>query len=427
MDNMKNNGIFNIKISKLKINFICLYLSQAVNFVFPLLSVPYLSRVLSVEHFGVIFFSYAYVSYLGIICDYGFSITGVKDVATSRGDQEELFKKVNAIFYAKTFLLIFAICAGVLGILLIAKLRAEWFCYTISLISLIYNAYYPLWFFQGQERMFYITVINLLTKSSSLILIFLFIKSDQQYLMVIFFTVLMNVVSVIIAQLILYRAWKFRYHWPDICYIKRQLKDGFIIFISTIAISLYTTSNTFFLGVFANERSVAYYASAERIVSGVQSLLSPVTQSLFPYLAKLVHEDKAAGLAFLKKIFLRISLLTFATSSLLFVFAPDIVRLLLGVKYNDSVVILRIMAFIPFIVGMSNVLGLQTMIPLGMKKQFSKILIVGSVIDLSLIFLFVPTYGYVASAYCVVITEVVVTLLMIICLNKNGVKIWRGF
>lgn len=422
---MTSNSILNIRISKLKINFICLYLSQIVNFLFPLLSVPYLSRVLSVEHFGVIFLSYAYANYLGIICDYGFSITGVKDVATCRGDQEELFKKVNAIFYAKTFLFIFAICFGVVGILSIAKLKAEWFCYAISLLSLIYNAYYPLWFFQGQERMFYITIINLLSKSSSLLLIFIFIKNDQQYVMVIFFTALMNIVSVIIAQLILLKVWGFRYRYPDFLYIKQQIKEGFIIFISTVAISLYTTSNTFFLGVFASERYVAYYASAERIVSGVQSLLSPVVQSLFPYLAKLVDEDKVAGLAFLKKVFLRISLLTFTTSCLLFIFAPDIVRLLLGSKYSDSVIVLRIMAFIPFIVGMSNVLGLQTMIPFGMKKQFSRILIVGSIVDILLIFLFVPKHGYIASACCVVMTEVMVTLLMIVYLSKKGINLWK--
>jgi PST family polysaccharide transporter len=236
-----------------------------------------------------------------------------------------------------------------------------------------------------------------------------------------------TVIGIIIVQYFLVNTFNLRYVKPDWQSIKHELFEGWHVFISTIAISMYTISNSFFLGIMTSATMVAYYASGEKIMNAVQGLLGPVSQALYPHLTKIVHNDKSEGIKAIQQALFRIAGVGLIISLGLFVAAPVIVRLLFGVKYQIATTeVVRILSVLPFIICLSNVFGIQTMLPFGLTKPFSRILIISSILNVVLLLILIPRYSYVGTAISVVITEVSVTSMMLFYLFKNGIYVWRG-
>ncbi|MEM5811088.1 MAG: oligosaccharide flippase family protein, partial [Candidatus Aenigmatarchaeota archaeon] len=202
-----------------------------------------------------------------------------------------------------------------------------------------------------------------------------------------------------------------------------QLKEGWHIFVSTIAISLYTTSNTFILGLFTNNTIVGYYSAAEKLIKVFQSLLTPISQTVYPHISKIAKESKEMAVMFIKKLAMLVGLLTLVISSTIFVFADSIVKIILGDQYFESIKVLRIFALLPFVIGLSNVFGIQTMLPLNYKNAFSNILISASLINICMALILTPLYKHIGMSISVLFTETFVTLSMFIYLHKKGIKI----
>ena len=158
---------------KLLENFFSLGLVQLVSYIIPLISLPYLSRVLSTECFGKVFFAYSFVQYFIMITDFGFGLSAVKDISANRDNilkRDEIF---NAVIMAKLFLSFVCFIILCIIVITISKFRADCNIYFLTFLMVIGNAISPIWFFQGIEHMKYITFLNILSK---LILLFFFLK-----------------------------------------------------------------------------------------------------------------------------------------------------------------------------------------------------------------------------------------------------------
>jgi PST family polysaccharide transporter len=271
------------------------------------------------------------------------------------------------------------------------------------------NTLFPVWIFQGVEKMKYITIINVIIKALFVIPVFIFIKKQQDYV----YSPLINssgfLASGIIGFYLAVKIFRIKLMLPTMAQIAGQFREGWYIFISTIAISIYTVSNTFILGLFANNTVVGYYSAAEKIVKAVQGIIGPVSQAVYPHISRLVSESKSSAMAFLKKLLLIIGTGTFLLSAALFVFAEQIVTFVLGPEYGRSVMILRILAFLPFIIGLSNVFGILGLMNFGEQKNFSKVILSGGIISLILTIALVPAYKGTGSAVSWLITEVFIT------------------
>lgn len=416
-------------MSKKKIlgNIFSLGVLQLANYVFPFLTVPYLSRVLTTEHYGLILFSLSFSTYFSLLCDYGFSLSGTKEVAIHASNKPQLNSIVSNITYIKIVLFLFSIILNLIVVFSYSKFRAHWELYLVNILVLVNNVFFPVWFFQGVEKMKYITIIQVGVRILSLLLIFTLIHNDSQYFLWPVINVITSIISAIIAQFILLKYFAIRYTKPDFGIIKHQLKEGWHIFISTIAISLYTVSNSFFLGLLTNTVMVAYYASAEKIMNAIQGLLGPISQAFFPHLSRVVAEDKERGIKALQKALFLIAGIGLLISVILFFTAPLVVKLIYGAKYEIATTqALRVLAVLPFIICLSNVFGIQTMIPFGLSKPFSRILIISSCVNVLLLIVLIPRFTYIGTAVSVVITESLVTLMMLGYLHFNGIYIWFG-
>jgi PST family polysaccharide transporter len=407
-------------------NFVSLATLQGLNYILPLITLPYLVRVLGPEKYGLVSFAQAFIAYFGIITDYGFNLSATREISVQRENPEKISQIFSSVITIKAVLLVVSFFIMSAVVFTFQKFRQEWLLYYLSFGTVLGQVVFPVWFFQGMERMKYITYINIITKTIFTVLIFVFVHKMSDYILIPLLTSLGAVISGSLSFLIIFKNFGVHFQIPAWISVKHQLKEGWHIFISTVAISLYTVSNTFILGLFTNNTIVGYYSGAEKIIRAVQGMTGTAFQTIYPYISKLASESKQKAILFIRKITFLLGGASLILSLIIFILAPVIVRVLLGNQYAPSVTIVKILSFIPFITGLSNAFGNQTMLTFNYKKAFSNIYITASIINILLAFILVPLYKHLGIATCVVITETFVTASMFLYLQNQGVKIIKG-
>lgn len=403
-------------------NIVSLGTLQFLNYIIPFITFPYVVRVLGPEKFGLVNFASAFVAYFNLITDYGFNLSATRDIAINKDDKVRISEIVCAVFLIK--LILFFISLMIFSSVLISfeKFRSDPAIYLVNLTTLLGLTFTPVWFFLGVEKMKLITIPTLIVRSATTALVFLLIKSATDYIIYALLNGIGFILIGIIALIIMRFNIGIRFVVPELKEIRYQAKESGILFISTFSISLYTISNTFILGLFAPLNVVGYFAGADKIRAAVQNLLAPLTQAIYPHISRLFLESKPEALSYLRRVFRTAGLFSASCSLLLFLLAKPIVFLILGNRYYNSILVLRIIAFLPTIIFLSNLLGIQGMINLGFKKNFTRIIVLASVVNLILSFTLVPRYFEIGTAFAVLITELVVTSSMIVFMARRGMN-----
>lgn len=209
--------------------------------------------------------------------------------------------------------------------------------------------------------------------------------------------------------------------WPE---MKLELASAWHIFISTAAINIYTGSITVILGIFTNPTIVGYFTAADKIRLAIQGLIGPVSQALYPRINALMKNNREHAFDVIRKLLKVQGGIAFIISLLLFIYSKELILFLYGSDYHSSIVIMKILSGMPFIIAVSNIFGYQTLLVLNMAKMFSKIVITGGVIAMICIFPAVYSYGALGAAITVLITELVVNQLMMYVIIKNKLPIF---
>ena len=373
-------------------NFISLSILQGLNYILPLVTFPYLVRVLGVEKFGLLSFATATIAYFQILTDYGFNLSATREVAINRDNKEKLNEIFSSVMIIKFGLLIISFLLLSVLVFSFEKFRQDWLVYYLSFGMVLGQALFPVWFFQGMERMKYITFLNILAKGLFTIAIFVFVKQQSDYWQVPLLNSMGFILAGVLSLWIIYKDLNISFKFVGFENILRELKEGWYIFISTVAISLYTVSTTFILGIFTNNIVVGYYAAAEKLIMSIRGLLMPMYNSVYPYLSKLLHNSKEKGISFINKMSFYTGLISLAISLCLYFLSSIIVNLVLGDQYNQSIEIIKILSFFPFVTNFGIIFGSLTTLNLGYKSAYSKILILAGLINFSLAFLLAPHY-----------------------------------
>ena len=404
--------------SKLTENIISLFTIKGLEYILAFITFPYLTRVLQVERFGAIVLAQGIIQYFVLFTDYGFNLTGPREIARNDG-KETLATTFSSILFAKLFLLLFAGVVFVIGSVATSLcFNVDYKLYTVWFLMVIGNVIFPIWFFQGIQQMRYITFANMIARFVSVIGIFLLVKSPEDYLLAALFQASVPLVAGICSWLIIAQKYLELFCLPSFASVKQQLRDSWQIFASTIAINLYTASNIVFLGMLTNNVVVGYFSGAKKIIDNITALFSPISQAVYPHICRLVDESEAKALQFIKKVLLVMGVGNFCLSLVLLVFAEFIVKILLGNGYEQSVLLLRIMAFLPFIIALSNVFGIQTMLPFGMQSTFSKIIMCAAVLNTVIVLPAIYFYQGIGVCCSIVVTEVFVTCSMLLAIKK---------
>jgi PST family polysaccharide transporter len=376
-------------------------------------------RVLGPAKYGLINFAAAFIAYFNLISDYGFSLSGTKEVAIIRDDKEKLSKTFSAIITIKLLLSIVSFLFFFAIVYFIPFFKNNWEVYVLSYGFVIGGVLFPSWFYLGIEQMKYITMIQVLIRSIITALIFILIKEESDYLLLVLLYSITQVMIGISGLLVARFKFQIRLKVPALDELKVRLKSGWNIFQSTIAINIYTTSNTFILGLFASEAVVGYYAAADKIRIAFHGILSILSQSVFPYVNNLYKESYQKFKSFIRSLLKIETVIGFAISCVLFIFSYQITDFLLGEKFATSGEILRIISVLPFLVSISNVFGIQTMLTMGYDKDFNKIISSAATVHIIVLFILVPKYFAIGTSVAVAITEFIVLILTFLFIYKR--------
>ncbi len=410
---------------KLVENIISLGTIKGLQYLLAFITFPYLVRVLQVEQYGLIIFAQSVVQYFVLFTDYGFNLLGPREIAQHDSVNERGIVFSNVLF-SKLFLLVLSTLIfglGLLGLKIYINVDVSLYC--VFYLMVIGNVLFPVWFFQGIQQMRYITLVNISANFFRVMGIFVFVKTPQDYLLAALFQAIVPLIASVFSWIILIKDYPEVLVLPSIKGIKKMLIDGWSIFTSTVAINLYTASNVVFLGMLTNNVVVGYFSGAKKIIDNITQLISPITQAIYPYVSKKASASKTDALSFLHKIVMVLGGGSFLVSLFILVFAEWIVKLLLGGGYEQSIIMLRIMAFLPVIIFLSNIFGVQTMLVFGFQKAFSKILIVAAALNTCIVFPLIYFFEGVGVSISITVTECFVTVAMWYVLKCNGINLLK--
>lgn len=412
--------------SKLGGNILSLFLLQGFTYLLPMITVPYLVRVLGAEKFGVTAFASAIVIFFNILVDYGFNLSATRAVAVAAANQDtqKISETFSAVMSVKAILASIGFCVLFLLVAFIPAMRQEASLYLLVYLVVVGNVLFPVWFFQGMGQMKYLTVVNVISRSCMVAGILLFVKDSSDYVVAAGVQSGSFVLAGIVSWFFIRKVADIRFYIPSIDSMRVALQEGWHVFLSTVAISFYTNSATFILGLMVSPVALGYFAAAEKIIKMVNELILPISQSVYPHIAGIKEHSAEQALVFIKKLILVQGGITLGVSLLLFTLADMIVWLIFGNAYAASVIILRIMAFMPFAIGLSNVFGIQIMLNFGLKAEFSKVVIISGLLNILMIIPLSYYHGAAGAASSILLAECFVTVSMFLILVKNKLLNW---
>jgi PST family polysaccharide transporter len=358
------------------------------------------------ELYGLIAFSTAFVYYFQVITDYGFNLTATREIALHRNKQDKIIEIYNSVMIIKIILLIvcFIIMTGIIFSFKI--LRDNYVIYYLTYGVVIGNALLPTWLFQGMEKMKYMTILNLITKVSFTILIFVFVTKKEDYLLVPIFTSAGYIISGLLSFVIIKKSFKIEYSNQPIKILKTYIKDGWYVFLSQLKITFFSNSNILILGIFTGNVEVGYFSSAEKIIRTLSALQTPVVNALFPYISKNIRKMPNKIISQVYKVAKLGAIVYLLLLSFLFIFAENIVLIMFDTIVPQIVLTLRIILIIPLCVFLNNLFGTQILLNIGKDKLFFRVLLFTAIFNMLLVFPLTHYYSYIGTAISMMTSEV---------------------
>ncbi len=378
---------------------------QLITYVFPIIILPYLFRVIGPEKFGLICFAQAFVQYFMILTDYGFSVSATKEISLCHEDKPKICNVISAVMTIKIILAFLSLLVLCMVVYFVPRFKDDWMVYALSFGAVIGNTLFPAWFFQGSESMRYTAKINIIGEFAYAFGIFLFIHGPNDYLLVPTITSLSALIIGILGQYVLFTRFKVSLQPPHLNDLRRQLKAGWNVFISVVAINAYTATRIFAVGLLTNNTLTGFYSIAEKIANAVQTFpLFAFTQAIFPRLSKIFHKNKMRAFEIMQQVQLITLIVSLIFLPLFFLLAPFIVKLVCGGTYPAAVLSLRFLLIAVFFIS-SNAFRVQFLLVCGKTDAYSKIHITMAAIGLPLIIIFIYSFSYVGAAMATAIIE----------------------
>lgn len=399
-------------------NFFSLSILQSANYILPLITMPYLLRVLGVEYYGLLSFATAIIVYFQILTDYGFNLSATRQISINRENKCKLIEIFSSVLIIKTLLMFLSFILLCILIYSIEKFNTEALLYFYTFSTIIGNALFPVWFFQGIEKMKYITYLNILSKTIFTLAIFIFVKNESDYLMVPLLTAIGSLLSALISLVLIKKIFDISFQLQNINTIKYYYIDGWEIFKSRVFSSFYRSSNVIIIGLITNNTFVGYYAIAEKTIKILQALQDVVGNTLYPSLSRKFHKDKTLFFRLNKKYFRVVFIVYLLLCIFVFLLAKFIVTFLTGSFVPDIVTNLRIMSLVLLVGGLNYYFGILGLVSLNYKSEFASYVMYTGIINIILCFGAVYLFKDTGAAVVMVLSELILLILIVSKLAK---------
>jgi len=389
---------------KLTSNFIALSLVKATDYLVPLVTLPYIARVIGVEKFGVIIFSQSFVQYFVSLVEYGFNFSGTRAVALHRDNRTELEALFSRIYVAKITLAIggfslFAILTGV-----VPSLREQALLHLLTFGLVFGEALLPTWFFQGMEQMQFLTFLNGIAKFFFAAVLFLFVKSPDDFILVNLFYAAGAIMAGILGLILVVYSFGIRLCLPSVGSLIHELQKGFPLFVSIFMPTLYNNTSTFILGLSAPPTLVGYYAAAMKIINLVTQLITVLSRVFYPFLSRHAND-----FSLIRRTLLGTGgVLAF----LLITTATPLVLLLFSNRFAPAIPLLRILAVGIFMLSVMAAYGTNYLLVLQKDRLYMMLTLVASLVGFAATVILIPLWHHYGAAWTLTGTR---TLLAILC------------
>ncbi len=366
---------------KLVKNAGALVVVQMSAFAAPLMVLPYLTRVLSTEHFGLIAFATSFNFYFITLVEYGFNLTATRRIAVNQNDPEKVAKICSSVYAAKALLTVLGFAIMLAVVLATPKLRANTGLFCLSYLTVVGDLLFPLWLFQGLQKMENLVWRDLVTKFLSLSLVFAFVRKDSDFMLAAAFQAGSPLVAGLVGLITVPIVAKVKLVRPSMEETIKALRDGWPVFLSMAAFTLSSSTSIFLLGLRSGPADVAYYIAAYRLVVAIRALVDPVKTAIYPHISHMAATSKQDAVAFLRKYSLLLASPFLAVSLTLLAFAPLIVKILYSPKYAPTVLLLQIQAMSPFLLAFQHNYSTFFMLAFGYDKAFSRLVLQMTVLN----------------------------------------------
>lgn len=380
-----------------------IFIVQLINQILPLALIPYLTRILGIEVYGV----YAYIMgicfFAAIILDFGFNIFGVERVSKRINYKNKIKVVYSNVVSAKILIL----CVVILSYIIYAFFNdkyAEYYVEFIIASLIIFSfAFQPYWVFMGLEKMVYITISVFLSRLALLLFVIICVKNKNDLDILIF----INGVSqflVVIATFYLLKKNNIYYIGFNFKHAISYIKKSFEFFISRVSVAVYSIGGGIFLGLFSTPENVAIYSIADQMYKGAQALISPVGQVMYPYMIR------TKNFVFLYKVTCLTTCVAIVGIIFSFFVSREIIELLFGIDFLDATQPLYVLLCCIVVTTPSVLFGYPLLGARGFIKKANESVIFGGlsqVIFFILIYLFFDVNA-VNVAFSILFAEIVV-------------------
>jgi len=401
-------------------NVIALYGVQACTYALPLLTFPYLARVLGPSGWGVVVFAQAIGDVIACVVEYGFDISASRETSRHRHEPEHLSQLISGVLGAKSLLAIVCIAGALFSRRFTHHVAPSVALFWASTLWGVCQGINMLWYFQGLERMRLASALEIGGKVVATLSIFVLVHKPEDGWKVMAAQCVGCVVAHGVTVVLAYREVGFR--WPTASSVWQSLRLGGSMFLFRAVQSLAGSVNRLVLGSVAPVAALGEYAGAERITRVCQQGMWPVNQALYPAMTQQAQSDPRRARKTVRRSLIFLGGLGVVFGLILFTGAPLLVRLILGPAFQNSVPVLRVFALWIPLIALTTVIIFQLLLPNQLDHQFNFVNVTAVLTAIGLVILLTPKFGAIGIAWASVIAQIYTLAAFFVILQRAGLN-----
>ena len=396
-----------------KVNYILNLINTGTQMLFPLITFPYVCRVIEADGIGQINFFQSIISYISLFTCLGIPMYAIREIARDRSDVVQMNRTAMEILLLHSMLTLVGYAIVAILCLTVPQIQVNIPLFLILSLTIFFTAIGCEWFYQGIEDFKYITIRGLIIKTVSVVLLFIFVKSKTDLLYYGCYTVF----GVLGGNIFNFFRLRKYIHRENIIFselhIKRHVKPVLKVFSFSVVTSIYLQLNTVLLGFLKNALAVGYFAAATKVMQMLLTMSACLGSVMMPRASHLIAENKEDEFNRLiqKSYDFTLAIALPMTIGLIFC-APSLITALCGVKFEHSILPSQIIAPIILMVAISNVFGIQVLFPKGKINIVTLSCGIGAVADLILNLCLIPFFSYIGTSIAYLGAEVATTVSM---------------
>ena len=368
-------------------NVVMLYIMNIAQIVMPLITLPYLARVLSVDNYGIVSYVKSIMVYANLIMQFGFLLSGTRKIVEAKGNLKKIGKVVGCLTQARLFLSVISLIVLVLMIANIKILRSNALFTLLMFVPIFLDTFLFEFLFRGLEKMHIITLRYLITKSISAILTFVVIRKSSDMLLIPTLDIFASIVAIILIQFEL-KKLHIKIYRDSLRNTMNALHESFVYFISEMSSTVFNALNTVLVGIFLSSRDVAFWGLTLSFIGAVQSMYYPVSDGIYPEMVKN-HNIKLFNkflLIFTPLILIGCLIVFFGSSVLMFITG--------GSKYVKAAYLLRLSTPLLFLLFYSILCGWPLLGSINKNKEVTFTTILGALFQILGLLILIITHNF---------------------------------